>query len=209
MLKISIPTPCHQDWGAMAPNEQGRHCTSCAKTVVDFTCMSDEEVKYFFITKREEKICGRFKNEQLHRIVIKLPHNIFYIPMPGWKQFLVASLVVFSTTLFSCDTTIQGKARIEPQPKSASPGGPIFNINQVKQPIDTITQTITCTSTMGLTIPTVVGKVKALPPSDLILTGDTIILNNDTMGTPAIINVPEKMGEVEIFKPDSLKPKKL
>jgi hypothetical protein len=205
MLKISIPSPCHQDWSAMTPNEQGRHCTACAKTVVDFAGMSDEEVQYFFINKKEEKVCGRFKNEQLHRIVIELPQNIFYIPMPGWKKFLVASLLVFSSALFSCDTVIQGKTRIEPQPQSAGTGGTIFNAGQIKQPPDTIIQTITCTSTMGLTTPTVVGKIEA-PPPDLILTGDTVI-QYATTGTPAIISVTEKMGEIEMVKPDTLKTK--
>ena len=109
MLKISIPKPCHEDWAAMTPNEQGRHCTSCDKTVVDFTLMDDDEVKYFFINKKEEKVCGRFRNQQLSRIIIELPHNIFFIPMPGWKKFLAASLIVFSTTLFSCETTFKGE----------------------------------------------------------------------------------------------------
>ncbi len=95
--------------GAMTPNEQGRHCTSCAKTVIDFTAMNDDEVKYFFLNKKEEKVCGRFKNVQLHRIIVELPHNIFYLQMPGWKKFLVASLLVFSTTLFSCETTVKGE----------------------------------------------------------------------------------------------------
>lgn len=109
MLKISIPEPCHEDWGRMTPNEHGRHCNSCAKTVVDFTGMSDEEVKYFFLNKKEERVCGRFRNGQLHRITIYLPENIFYIQLPFWKKFLVASLVVFSTTIFSCNTSINGK----------------------------------------------------------------------------------------------------
>ncbi len=109
MLKISIPEPCHEDWSRMSPNEQGRHCNSCAKTVVDFTAMSDDEVKNFFINKKEERVCGRFQQKQLDQIVIDLPHNIFSIEMPLWKKFLVASLVVFSTTLFSCNTSIDGQ----------------------------------------------------------------------------------------------------
>jgi len=65
-MHISIPKPCHEDWTAMTPNEQGRHCNVCCKTVMDFTGMNDEEVKYFFIKKKKEApVCGRFKNEQL------------------------------------------------------------------------------------------------------------------------------------------------
>lgn len=115
MLKITIPKPCHKDWNAMTPNQQGRYCNSCAKTVTDFTSMSDEEVKHFFINKKEEHTCGRFKNEQLHRIEINLPENILLIDMPVWKKFLAACLIIFSTTLFSCNTTINGKAVLNKQ----------------------------------------------------------------------------------------------
>ena len=106
MLKISIPKPCHEDWGNMNPNQQGRHCTACAKTVVDFTSMNDEEVKYFFLDKKENSVCGRFKNEQLQRISIILPQHIFQLTMPRWKQFLAACLLAFSGILFSCDAVV-------------------------------------------------------------------------------------------------------
>ncbi len=109
MFKISIPTPCHENWETMTPDTAGRYCSSCAKTVIDFTSMSDEEIKYFFIRKKEEKVCGRFRNEQLGRITIELPHNIFHVAIPYWKKFLAASLLVFSTTLFSCNTKLKEK----------------------------------------------------------------------------------------------------
>ena len=109
MFKITIPQPCQEDWDKMLPNPRGRHCNACAKTVVDFSIMSDVEVQQFFINKNDENVCGRFKNEQLHRITIDIPENVFYMPLPFWKKFLVACLIVFSTTLFSCDTTIDGK----------------------------------------------------------------------------------------------------
>ncbi len=112
MFKISIPTPCHEDWQAMAPNEQGRHCTFCAKTVIDFTTMSDDEVKYFFLNKKEEKVCGRFRNQQLQYINIHLPDNIFSQPLPLWKHFLAACLLAFGTMLFSCNTSTTGKAML-------------------------------------------------------------------------------------------------
>ena len=121
MLKISIPKPCHEDWNAMTANQQGRHCTSCAKTVVDFTQMSDEEVKHFLINKKEEKLCGRFNNTQLHRIRIELPQDILYINMPSWKRFLAACLIVFSTTLFSCDVSTKGEPVIDHTQSATSP----------------------------------------------------------------------------------------
>jgi hypothetical protein len=121
MLKISIPEPCHEDWNKMTPDETGRHCSSCAKSVVDFTGMSDHEVKHFFLNKKEEKVCGRFRQTQLQQIVIELPQNIFSMEMPLWKKFLAACLIVFSTTLFSCDTKISDQAAIQKQNEVAKP----------------------------------------------------------------------------------------
>ena len=114
MLKISIPAPCHEDWNKMTPDETGRHCNSCAKSVVDFTTMSDHDVQNFFLNKKEAQACGRFKKSQLQQILIELPENIFRIQMPTWKKFLAACLIVFSTTLFSCETKLQDDMMIEP-----------------------------------------------------------------------------------------------
>lgn len=43
-MKITIPTPCHEDWSKMSPSERGRFCGSCKKEVHDFTGKSDEHV---------------------------------------------------------------------------------------------------------------------------------------------------------------------
>lgn len=48
-FRIEIPKPCHEDWDAMTPNENGRFCGSCAKTVVDFTNMQTAEIQRYFI----------------------------------------------------------------------------------------------------------------------------------------------------------------
>jgi len=63
---IHIPTPCHENWNAMAPVEQGRFCQSCAKQVVDFSMMTDQEVLNYFNTSTGNT-CGRFNNDQLQR----------------------------------------------------------------------------------------------------------------------------------------------
>jgi hypothetical protein len=63
---ISIPTPCHESWQQMIPMENGRHCQSCCKTVIDFTVMTDSEI----ITHlgNHSNLCGRFDDFQLLRI---------------------------------------------------------------------------------------------------------------------------------------------
>jgi len=108
MFKLSIPKPCFEGWENMLPNEQGRYCNSCAKTVVDFSVMSDEAVQQYFIAHYDQKICGRFKNTQLQRIIIELPQNIFRIQLPFWKRFLVAFLICFGGSFLAIDTTMAG-----------------------------------------------------------------------------------------------------
>ncbi|MCE3074758.1 hypothetical protein [Chryseobacterium gwangjuense] len=65
-MKITIPTPCHENWEAMTPEEKGRFCSVCSKTVRDFTVSSDEEIMEVFSNSTEE-ICGNFFASQLNR----------------------------------------------------------------------------------------------------------------------------------------------
>ncbi|WP_111682943.1 carboxypeptidase-like regulatory domain-containing protein [Winogradskyella tangerina] len=64
-LYIEIPEPCHEDWSKMTLEEQGRHCTKCQTTVVDFTNKSDEEIVNILANGAHH--CGRFKADQLNR----------------------------------------------------------------------------------------------------------------------------------------------
>ncbi|MDB9721119.1 carboxypeptidase-like regulatory domain-containing protein [Winogradskyella sp.] len=65
---INIAEPCHENWNKMTPKDQGRHCLACNKTVIDFTNTSDEQI--IKTLKSQNKLCGRFKNEQLNREIV-------------------------------------------------------------------------------------------------------------------------------------------
>jgi len=65
-LYVHIPTPCHEDWQQMTPVDKGRFCQSCAKQVVDFSLMTDQEVLNY-LSKASGNLCGRFANDQLQR----------------------------------------------------------------------------------------------------------------------------------------------
>jgi len=100
-MKINIPNPCHENWVAMTPNEQGRFCGNCQKTVVDFTNFSAEDIQKYFTKHYGQKVCGHFKKEQLALINIQIPKTVFsYIPSS--RKFALALFIVFGTTLFSC-----------------------------------------------------------------------------------------------------------
>lgn len=67
-LKITIPEPCHEDWGKMkpVPGTTARHCASCVKNVVDFTGFTDAQM-HAYVREHPGKLCGRFRPDQLDR----------------------------------------------------------------------------------------------------------------------------------------------
>ncbi|MFC6996717.1 carboxypeptidase-like regulatory domain-containing protein [Rufibacter roseus] len=65
-ITVSIPQPCQEKWQEMTPQAQGRHCQSCAKTVVDFTRMTDAEVVQW-MSVQKGSTCGRFRRDQLEK----------------------------------------------------------------------------------------------------------------------------------------------
>ena len=87
---ILIPKPCHENWDKMTPNEQGRHCKSCAKTVVDGTHLTDAEIwKKHRINNNS--LCVRLPSWR----VTTLPPTIFY----QIKVAIAASIMGFWLTV--------------------------------------------------------------------------------------------------------------
>jgi hypothetical protein len=50
----------------MTPTDKGRFCQSCAKQVVDFSEMSDQQI-HNYISNATARLCGRFAEDQLQR----------------------------------------------------------------------------------------------------------------------------------------------
>lgn len=111
-IRVSIPKPCHEDWNKMTPNEKGAFCMKCAKTVVDFTTKTAEEIKNTLLEQSGKKVCGRFKSEQLSsppptNFNLNIPLYLLPKNLSRTRAFAIALFFVFGTSLFSC-TTSQG-----------------------------------------------------------------------------------------------------
>ena len=104
MLLISIPKPCHENWNEMSPGDKGRFCQVCSKTVVDFTSMTEDNVKNYFLEHAKQKTCGRFRKDQLISTDTLLP-RLLQTPIPFWKKFLAIVLILFGNLLSSCHTS--------------------------------------------------------------------------------------------------------
>jgi hypothetical protein len=113
LFKIYIPEPCHEDWDKMTPNEKGAYCKICAKTVVDFSEKTDEDVQKFLLDNSENKICGRFRLSQIEsdetpKLKIEMPKwefPGFLIPvLTPFRATVLALMVCASAMLSSCSS---------------------------------------------------------------------------------------------------------
>lgn len=103
---ISIPKPCHEDWDKMHPNNEGKFCNSCSKTVVDFTKMSKEEIHRYFKQKSGENTCGHFYASQLEESIIQKPSVFKRV-----NYFAAIALSLF-LPLSSCKKQLTGEPSV-------------------------------------------------------------------------------------------------
>lgn len=82
-IQLNIASPCHEDWSAMTPEEKGRFCGQCQKTVIDFTTWSDADLFQFFTKQSRGNVCGRFFRTQLQK-ELHLP------PQPKSRLYRIA-----------------------------------------------------------------------------------------------------------------------
>ena len=65
---IQVPEPCKQEWHTMSPEQGGRFCSHCSKTVTDFSKLSDEQI-IKLLESQTGNLCGRLNNSQINRVI--------------------------------------------------------------------------------------------------------------------------------------------
>jgi hypothetical protein len=106
-LQLSIPKPCHENWDAMTPVQQGKFCGSCQKQVVDFSNLSDRQVAEFFKKPSTGSVCGRFMTDQLDR-AIEIPKK----RIPWLKYFFQFAIPAFLVSMKASSQKTQGKIKM-------------------------------------------------------------------------------------------------
>lgn len=124
---LKIEKPCHEDWEKMTPNEKGRFCDACKKTVIDLTQSTPLQIAQEI--KNKKNLCIRMTSEQMRRPLLELKnYNEYKLP---YSQLAVGLMI--ATTL-SCNQNI-------PIPNSQAPteSVPTSNTNSKS---DKLTQNI-------------------------------------------------------------------
>ncbi len=98
-MQIQIPKPCHESWDAMADGDKGRFCSSCQKTVIDFTQLSDKQIAAKI--QSEQNICGRFNQSQIGRELIE----------PKQKSAFWTAAVTGVLSLLHCGNDLQAQTK--------------------------------------------------------------------------------------------------
>jgi hypothetical protein len=108
---IHIPTPCHENWNNMLPEDQGRHCLKCCKTVVDFTDWDTPAIAAYLHANATQKVCGRFNASQLDVPIEETILQVFYSNLSLFKK--IAAVIVLVFGLASCSPKTTGKIQTQ------------------------------------------------------------------------------------------------
>jgi hypothetical protein len=92
---IEIENPCSENWNNMKPNQHGRFCLSCQKTVIDFTNKSPSEISDILKNHTNEMPCG---NVNAWDVKTNNKLDIFLWKL-NMKDFRYLAIVLFSLLL--------------------------------------------------------------------------------------------------------------
>jgi hypothetical protein len=76
----------------MTPDERGRFCNHCQKSVVDFTSWTDGQIHEYITAHAGERVCGRFNASQLNKDMYRhmpVQHSGLYKYVAGLGLTLV------------------------------------------------------------------------------------------------------------------------
>ncbi len=150
---LQIPSPCAQKWSDLMPvTSTCRSCTTCQRTVTDFTQKTDAEVLFYL--QQNGRVCGRFRPDQLNRA--------FLGPRAGKRAGLTVIAAGLVTLLTAQQPVMQGEK------------APMTNIDQISVPEE---QLIPSTgSTPQDSFQTIAGKVVSVEHGEESAVGASVKL---------------------------------
>jgi hypothetical protein len=153
-LKLSIPTPCSEDWNTMTPDKNGKFCASCQKTVIDFSAMTDAQIIHYF-TDFQGETCGRLTEKQLNAVIAE---PLILKPNNRWAWALSALLL----------PTVAASQTVKTTPQ---------NVVFISSVASSLAMTSEAKSLVGTDFLTIEGEVNELGGSFLPVDGAIVAVN--------------------------------
>lgn len=140
-VKVTIPSPCSENWNAMENQNGQKFCLSCQKTVVDFTTSSNADIVKALMNANGNPVCGRVLNRQLKSL------NYYLIPVTNpwnWRKHFGVLAIGTLFLMGSCTKSA---------PEKDAPIHKIYGyvIDEEKKPVIGIQVRIDGTSFVGIT----------------------------------------------------------
>jgi len=210
-IRVQVKEPCHENWQNMSPDEKGRFCGSCQKTVVDFTLMNDRQI-LDHLSKASGSTCGRFANDQLDR---ELKAEVVK-PKSKWAYFINLLIPIFLSSSGSNNTKGEPSiiSNVDKHPASEkstdrivgqistiycpSPiiipdttiSEDVMGVIAIGPPTDCVSEEITVDTALKLNPPVIT------PGASTHLMGDTVLFDNTAVDTTAL--VCDLVGDLDI-----------
>jgi len=190
---ITIDNPCQEDWDLMVPNSVGRHCSSCNKTVIDFSILSDDDIIKIISEERGKAICGQFHSHQLNRWITE--KSIEKTNPQLYKVVLSLLLLTSSVELSAQQKPLEQSVQTSQSTKSGdslnSVERNVTNISSDLQPVTPLDSNVKKQSRQLLR-----GGISSICNSDPLIVIDGVIYQNAILQKiPA-----EKIKSLDILK---------
>lgn len=101
-VSLSIYAPCSENWNSMTTTRQGKYCDKCAKQVIDFSFMTDQQILNY-LQKKEGRMCGRLNINQMNRQLISNPPSSRF---SGFLKFLVSGIFLTQIEMAASQTHV-------------------------------------------------------------------------------------------------------
>jgi hypothetical protein len=91
LKSLSIQNPCHENWAGMSGGQRARFCSSCRRTVHDFSQLTRREAAKL-IRRSDGRLCGRISHDDQGEVMFRHePHAKTMIQLAGISLLSVSA----------------------------------------------------------------------------------------------------------------------
>lgn len=120
-FRITIETPCQENPDHFDKTKNGGFCRSCQKEVIDFSDMSDEEIRAYFSKTNSRNFCGSFRESQLKNYESSKRRSYSLLKMVTIGSLLTVSPVTIMAQQKETPKTHQSQTGQKENPEVISP----------------------------------------------------------------------------------------
>lgn len=108
---FKIASPCSENFGNMLSVSEGKYCEVCAKTVIDFSQMTDNEIATFIHLNKGKEICGTIQPQQQNKKYLFVQPQKAESPVKRYVMAILASLLTTIPSQLQAQNTVNTQTK--------------------------------------------------------------------------------------------------